>query len=74
MEEGVVNTNTLKKNCNRCVAGKHFRCELGYDSVWKSFDTHGFTLFGTPQEKCPKPLNNSDFIFATHWYKKKGEK
>lgn len=66
-----MNLNTLKKSCNRCFAGKHEHCELGFKASWMAYDEYGFTKFGVPQEPCPKPLTISDLIFARKWYKKK---
>ena len=65
-----MNIHTTKKNCNRCAAGRHNRCELGYLAIWEAYDDHGFTVFGTPQEPCPKPRTNADFLYANKWYRK----
>ena len=51
--------------------GKHHKCELGYSAKWLSYDEHGFTVFGEPQEPCPKPLTNKDYFFADKYYRKK---
>lgn len=67
-----MNINTQKKNCRRCIAGKHsnYECDLGYKREVKSYDEYGFTKFGIPLEPCPKPLTSSDYIFAKKWYLK----
>lgn len=61
---------TKKKNCNRCKAYKVEKCILGYDKENFSFDEYGFTAFGVPDEKCPKPLTYSDLIYAEKFYNK----
>jgi hypothetical protein len=67
----VMNMNTQKRTCTGCAAGKHLYCGLGYKTGGHMCDTgRGFMLFGIPLEKCPKPLNINDFIFAMKWYKK----
>lgn len=71
LAKGFMNIHTTKKNCNRCAAGRHNRCELGYLAIWKAYDDHGFTVFGTPQEPCPKPRTNADFLYANKWYRKR---
>lgn len=67
-----MNINTQKKNCRRCIAGKHsnYECDLGYKREVKSYDEYGFTKFGIPLEPCPKPKTTSDYIFAKKWYLK----
>ena len=77
--EQVMNIHSKKRNCKRCFAGKHFddgsiifsKCELGFDVKRYAFDlTVGINGYGVPQERCPKPLTISDFIFASKNYHK----
>ena len=67
----VMNMNTQKKTCNRCAAGRHLCCGLGYKTGGHICRTiKGYEPFGIPLEKCPKPLTIDDFVFAMKWYKK----
>lgn len=54
------------------MTGRHHVCALGYSVKWFAFDEHGFTVHGIPQEPCPKPLTQADYLYAREWYMKPG--
>lgn len=70
-----MNPHSLKRNCKRCKAftlscGGTGECSLGYKLKTYSFDVHGFSACGEPQEPCPKPITYGDYIYADKHYKK----
>jgi hypothetical protein len=65
-----MNLNTLKKTCRGCAASRHNICELGYSAIFSSDEPTFIRAVGTPQEKCPKPKNNRDLIYAKKFYMK----
>ena len=65
-----MNLHTQKRTCDRCMAGKHHKCELGYEVKWYSDEPTGIRARGVPQEKCPKPISMGDYLFAKEYYMK----
>jgi hypothetical protein len=54
---------TKKRTCNNCKALISGNCELGHINMITRF-SFGVAVSWAPQEKCYKPMTNSDFIAA----------
>lgn len=71
-----MNINTKKKSCKGCKVDREGirnelpkQCVLGYSIKWVGLP-EPYRHESIPLESCPKPLTNSDYIYASTWYRK----